>query len=412
MKADEVELRLLDCVRCSTCREVCPTYLVIGKESATPRGRIALMLAEHRGQIPLDAAFQTHIDLCTGCRACEAACPSGVQYGAMIEHYKAKVRKAHPRTGLAALVERAALRWLMPSRPRLRLAARVLRLTQRPRLHRAIRAVLPSRLRELEAMAPRVPAVPRSDAIPQPPVEPVRAEIAFFAGCAASATLPGVDEATLKVLARAGCQVAMPTAQTCCGALHAHQGDLELARQLARQNIDAFGGEGPIITNSAGCGAMLKEYHQLLADDETYRDKAAAFVRRVRDVTEYLDQIGPPKPTRELSITAAIHDPCHLGNVQKVRQAPRRLLNTIPKLVLKEPAEGGVCCGAAGIYSLTQPEVSGALLDRKIGHIVSTGATVVATANPGCYMHLQRGLEEKGIRVAHVVELLEEATRP
>lgn len=412
MDPRELEARLLDCVRCAACREVCPTYVVIGKETATPRGRIALMLAQFRGEIPLDAEFQQHMDLCTGCRACEAACPSGVQYGALIEQVRARVRAARPRRGAGALAERVALRWLAPSRPRLRLAARLLRLAQRPAVRRALRALLPQKLRELEALAPPIPPVPRGDVAPVPVPGPVRARAAFFAGCVAAVTMPGVDAATLQVLARCGCQVSVPAGQTCCGALHAHSGDLEFARALARRNIDALAGDWPIVTNSAGCGAMLKEYGHLLAADPAYADRARAFARRVRDVTEFVADLGAPAPTRELPCRVAIQDPCHLGNVQRIKLAPRRLLQAIPGLVLREPAEGEVCCGAAGTYNLLQPAVAGALLERKVRHVLDTGATVLATANPGCYLHLQRGLAPHGVRVAHVIELLEEATRP
>ncbi len=412
MNAGELEARLLACVRCAACRETCPTYVISGRESATPRGRIALMLAEHRGEIPLDAEFQHHIDLCTGCRACEAACPSGVEYGVLLDHTRAKVRAARPRTGLPALVERLALHWLVPNRRRLRLAARLLRLAQRPALRWLIRAVLPPRLRTLEALAPALPPVPGSDAEPVAVAGPVRAQAAFFAGCVAAVALPAVDRATLQVLARAGCQVAVPAAQTCCGALHAHSGDREYARRLARRNIDAFPGDGPIVTNSAGCGAMLKEYAHLLADDPAYRERTGAFARRVQDVTEYLDRIGPPPLTRPLPLRVAIQDPCHLNHVQRIRQAPRRLLEAIGGLTLVEPAQGDLCCGAAGTYNLTQPAMAGALLAHKVEQIRATGATVLATANPGCYLHLQRGLAGAGVQVLHVVELLEEASRP
>lgn len=412
MNAADIEAKLLDCVRCAACREVCPTYVVIGKETATPRGRIALMLAEHRGQIPLDQEFKSHIDLCTGCRACEAVCPSGVEYGTLIEHSRAKVRDVLPQTGFFALVERVVLRWLVPDRARLRLAARFLRFGQRPMLRRVIRALLPKKLRELEGLAPTIPPVPKGDAAPVPVVGQVKKQVTFFAGCVASVCLPSVDNATLKVLARVGCQVSLPQEQTCCGALHAHQGDLAFARSLARRNIDALAGNAPIVTNSAGCGAMLKEYGHLLADDSAYAEKAKEFARRVQDVTEFLDGEAISASARTLSLTVAFQDPCHLGNVQRVKQQPRRLLKLIPGLVLKEPAEGDVCCGAAGTYNLTHQEVSNALLERKVNHVLKTGATVLATANPGCYLHMQRGLAEHGVRVVHVVELLEEATRP
>jgi len=281
-----------------------------------------------------------------------------------------------------------------------------------PALRRAIRAVLPTRLRDLEALAPRIPAVQSGSLAPEPVTGQVTAQANFFAGCVATVTLPNVDTATLKVLGRCGCQVAMPEGQTCCGALHAHQGDIEFAQKLARQNIDAFAGDDVIVTNSAGCGAMLKEYGHLLAEDPEYKERAADFARRTKDISEYLDQIGPLSPTQELNVTVAIQDPCHLGNVQRIRQQPRRLLKSIKGLVLMEPTDGEICCGAAGIYNLTQPETAAALLERKVSHLLKTGATVVATANPGCHLHLLRRLEEHGVRVAHVVELLEEATRP
>jgi len=369
------------------------------------------MLAEYRGEIPLDEKFKSLIDLCTGCRACEAACPSGVQYGALLEYYRAKIRKKYPPRGVAGVADRVGLHWLMPNRARLRFTVRALRLYQKPALRKPIRALLPRKLKRLEAMAPPIKRVPASDAVPVPVEGTPRAEVNFFTGCVASAALPHVDEATLRVLARAGCKVVVPPSQTCCGAAHAHQGDLEFAKQLARKNIDAFPGDAPIITNAGGCGAMLKEYDKLLADDPEYREKAKAFVKRVTDITQYLAEHGMPEPTREMPITVAIHDSCHLTNVLKAKQAQRRLLKAIPKLVVREPEGNDICCGSGGVYNLLQPDVADELLKYKVECIAKTGATVLATTNPGCYMHLQRGLEEKGIRVAHVVELVEEATR-
>ncbi|MFQ5913651.1 MAG: (Fe-S)-binding protein [Nitrospinota bacterium] len=414
---------LLDCIHCGLCLSYCPTYAELGNELDSPRGRIYLMRAITEGRIDYTPIVRKHLDLCLGCRACETACPSGVQYGRLIEAARTGVEAAREREGQGGWVRKVALRRLLPYPKRLAAAAALLSFYQRSGLQRLLRSsgVLKrmGRLGELEGLSPSVTplSVRRRVEAGAPDGQPGRASAALLTGCVTHVSLGQVNLCTVRVLAENGHRVLVPAEQLCCGALHGHSGDRQTARTLARKNIDTFVNCGAdfIVTNSAGCGSMMKEYGELLEEDEAYREKAAGLAAKVRDISEFLVEQGfrpPAKPARPADgrpFSVTYHEACHLAHGQKVRKPPREILRSLPASELRELAESDFCCGSAGTYNLTQPEMAGKLLERKIGHILDTGATVVATGNPGCIFQLANGLEGKGVRVVHPIELLAEA---
>jgi glycolate oxidase iron-sulfur subunit len=402
---------LLRCVHCGFCLEACPTYQVLSLETESPRGRIQLARAVTEERIPLTPQTIAHFDLCLQCRACETACPSGVPYGRIMEGTRALVQ-ASPARPRSWKLRTWGMRVLFASPWRLRLAFRLLRLYQRTGLQRLVRPLLPRRLREMEANLPRVPS-----RFFEPPARSTARSanhnVAMLDGCVMPLLYGRTNEATVRVLERNGCSVDVTAGQGCCGALHLHNGDVEAARKLARKNIDVFlaGKPEAIIVNSAGCGSTMKEYAGLFADDPAYAEKARRFSALVRDVSEYLAELPfePPKGRVEASVT--YQDSCHLVHAQRIREAPRTVLRSIPGLELREMAASDRCCGSAGIYNLTQPEMSRTLLDRKMDDALATGAGVICTANPGCMLQLEAGVRLHGDHqpVRHVVELLDEA---
>jgi len=401
------------CIHCGLCLENCPTYVQLGVEMDSPRGRIVLMRGVMDSTIESSAHVRLHIDQCLGCRACESACPSGVQYAHLLERFRAQERY---RVGHSSRFLDYLLYSVFPDRRRL---GRWLALG---RMSRAIgfdalvdelglRRLLPAWLRQLEAMLPEHP----------PQVEPLRTmyhatgaargSVALFIGCIGEAMFGGTNRATVRVLNRNGLEVSCPIEQVCCGAIHAHGGRMSDARNLARRNIAAFGGDDPIVTNIAGCGAMLKEYGRILADDEGFAGPAADFSRRVRDISECLSGLSVSPPPASLNARVTYHDPCHLCHAQGIRREPRDLLRSIPGLELVELAESELCCGAAGTYNLTQPELSRELAERKLARIAETGASIVATGNAGCILQLRAAALRAGraIEVVHPIELLDRA---
>jgi glycolate oxidase iron-sulfur subunit len=415
------------CMHCGLCLPTCPTYDATKLERHSPRGRIALMRAIADDQLAPSRAFGEEMYFCLGCLACMTACPAGVNYAELFERARAEVERVgvlrNPRRDLVRAV---ALRWLFHDLRRLRLLGRLLRLYQAPwlGLQKAVRRwglgqLLPRRLRELEAQMP--PIAPRFSHQLLPEVLPARGPrrhvVALLTGCAQDLLFSEVNRDTAEVLAWNGCEVYTPRRQSCCGSLHAHNGERELARDLARRNLDQFPPEcfDAIITNAGGCGSHLKHYGHLLADDPAYAARARLWDRKCKDIHEWLDQIGlqppPDGPAEPLVVT--YHESCHLSHGQRVVRQPRDLLRAIPGLRLVELPESNWCCGSAGIYNLTQPEMAGQLLDRKLRHILSTGAPVVATANPGCQLQLIQGARQRGLRlrVVHPVSLLAEAYR-
>jgi glycolate oxidase iron-sulfur subunit len=419
---------LQQCMHCGLCLPSCPTYLETGRERNSPRGRISLMRAVADGELGVTRGFAEEMDYCLGCLACTSACPAGVNYGELFEASRAEVQ----RTGVTATPSGRFLRWLtlrfLLTRPRaFRAAARILRLYAstglRPLLRKTgLLSVLPKRLRELEEQALPIRR-DFSDALIDPlerPDGPPRHRVLVLTGCIQDIAFSDVNRATVDVLLENGCEVSTPAGQGCCGSFHAHNGDLGTARLLARRQLDAVdpGDFDAIISNSAGCGSHLKHYSGLLSEDPAYRERAALWDGKVRDISEWLVEIGfrapgPPRESRPMS-SVTYHEACHLCHGQKISAAPRKILQSIPGLTLRECAEATLCCGSAGIYSLTQPRTSAWLRDRKVGHLRATGAALVATANPGCQLQIQAGFRVSGPlettpRVAHPVVLLAEA---
>jgi len=444
--------KLDQCIHCGLCLSACPTYAVNQLEMDSPRGRITLMRGAADGRIGLEGAFQEHIDLCLGCRACETACPSGVQYGLLLETAKAALAgeqttarrrdaetqslaeeqrgaipdysaqslplraSASKRNGIVELTQRIGLRELMPRQDRLRWLARSLWLYQRLGLTAIAQRVLPQlppALTTMEGMAPPIRLDYLDTSRPAPAYGLRRGKVAFFTGCVQDAFLTGVNRATVRVLQRNGYEVHFPSSQTCCNAAALHSGDTAFARDLARRNVDAFAGGDfvAIINNAGGCGASLKGYDHLLADDPAYAAKAHDFVAKVKDISEFLfDHLHNP-PTGRVQARVTYVDSCHLRHGQKISRQPRALLRSIPGLELVELSQPDMCCGSAGIYNLLQPAMANAVLDRKLADVRAANAGIIVTANTGCYMQMVYGVKRAGLNatVMHVVEVLERA---
>ena len=358
-----------------------------------------------------------HLELCVQCRACEAVCPSGVPFGRVMEQSRAQIATRRPQSLRERLARWAVFRLLLPRRRLLRSAAWLLRLYQMCGLQWAVREFgLLRPFKTLHALEQQQPRTTRFFTPPRRGVAPAKGtgerRVAMLDGCVMPLVFGPVNEATVRVLTRGGCDVVFPKGQTCCGALHTHAGEREAARALARKNIDAFleAEVEAVVVNSAGCGAAMKEYPDLLAEDDAYRDKAARFASLVRDVTEYLAAL-PSQPLGALNTSVTYQDSCHLAHAQGIRDAPRALMSAIPGLQISEMEGSDMCCGAGGIYSFTHQELSNKILDHKIEHASATGASVIAMANPGCMLQLERGLRRAGkrARIAHVVELVDEA---
>ena len=375
--------------------------------------RIALAKALAHGDIEATPNVVSHFDLCLQCRACETACPSGVPYGRIIEGARALVQ-ASPQRPRSWWARSLVLRVMLAAPWRLKLAFAGLKMYQRSPLASVARRFLPPRLRQMESMLPRLPN--RTFDPPAQAANPagaIKGTVALLSGCIMAITHPHTHEATVRVLARNGFRVLVPRSQGCCGALHVHNGDPEAARSLAKRNIDAFLGSRAdyIVVNSAGCGSAMKEYADLFEGDPRYGARAREFVSKCRDVTELLDATGFVAPRGRVDARVTYQDSCHLAHAQRITAAPRNLLRAIPGLELVEMSAPDRCCGSAGIYNLTQTEMSRALLDGKMDDALSTGCDVISTANPGCMLQLDLGVRLRGgsQAVVHVVELLDRA---
>ena len=413
------------CMHCGLCLPTCPTYDATKLERNSPRGRISLMRAIADQRIEPSKAFGDEMYFCLGCLACMTACPAGVDYATLFEHARAEVEsKGLLNTPKRSLIRRLTLGWLFEDLRRLQLLGKAMLWWQSTGLQALVRrsgilSLLPKRLRDLEAMTPRVESEFSADLIA--PVTPAagsrRHRVAMLIGCAQDLTFASVNRDTVEVLARNGCEVVTPPLQNCCGSLHAHNGEWGLAQNLARRNIDQFPPEefDAIITNAGGCGSHLKHYAHLLADDPAYLQRARLWDRKVKDIHEWLVQIGVTVPASagDPEQVVTYHESCHLCHGQKVVSQPRQLLRLIPGLKLVELPESNWCCGSAGIYNITQPEMASQLLERKMDHVCSTGATVVATGNPGCLIQLEAGCRSRGValRIVHPITLLAEAYR-
>jgi glycolate oxidase iron-sulfur subunit len=406
------------CVHCGLCLDHCPTYRLWGKEADSPRGRIRQMKLVDEGRMEVGDAFVAHMDRCLDCRACETACPSGVEYGKLIELARAQIEQKYSRSWTSRMARNFVYRWLLPHPGRIRFVARAARLAQVSGLEALVRA---SQVARLFGMQKRLELWPRVDrrffdasmGRTFPAIGARRARVAFFAGCVARVTFTELNDATIRVLQANGCEVIVPADQVCCGALAAHAGMRDVARDLAQENFRAFGSEevDAIVTNAAGCGSTLKEYSHLFDAASAEGVDAGSFSGRVRDVTEFLAELGVVAPMHELPLRVTIQDSCHLLHGQKVREAPRRLLRAIPGVQVVEMTRADQCCGSAGVYNVTQTDASMDLLADKMVNAKASGATAIATANPGCILQLRAGsaMYKTGQEVFHVVELLDRA---
>jgi glycolate oxidase iron-sulfur subunit len=408
----EVLEKSLDCVHCGLCLSSCPTYLATGRENSSPRGRIYLMRAVAEGKLPLGELLAEESFLCVGCRACETACPSGVEFGRMLELTREAVDGSGMRDGWPRKLERFALRRVVPHRLALRTLIGLLHWAQKIGLDRLALPLLPSGLRNAHGLLPRVPS--SRERRPLPELTPARGErrgaVAFFSGCVMHELFPEVNRASVEVLAANGFDVLVPPQQGCCGALQAHAGDLEYAKGLARRNVAVFGELeiDALVVNSAGCGTALREVDTWLPGD------GEPLAARVRDITEFLDHAGlrpPEKRIAKKTLRVCYDDPCHLVHSQGVSSEPRSILRAIPGLELIEHADASRCCGAAGTYNLTQPELATRILAEKMDRLEEARPDIIASGNPGCLMQLRRGARERGMRarVLHPIQLLARA---
>jgi len=417
---------LQQCMHCGMCLPTCPTYDTTRHERNSPRGRIALMRAIADGALGVTHEFAEELSYCLGCLACQTACPAGVNYAEAFEAARSDIELSNADPGIARKFWRGVTLGFLFMHPRvLRAAGRMIAVYQRSGLESLVRRVgvlrlLPPLLRRLEPQTPRV-ASRFSNARIAPhetPAGAARYQVALLTGCIQDLVFPEVNRDSVDVLLANGCAVATPPVQPCCGSLHAHNGDLDGARALARRMIDLFPPDryDAIISNAGGCGSHLRRYGPLLEDDPLYHDRARVWDAKLRDVHEWLAEIGCRAPERapsRQSVTVTYHESCHLVHGQKVTRQPRALLRLIPGVSLVELPEATWCCGSAGIYAITQPDQAELLLKRKVAHIVSTGAQYVAAANPGCQLQIARGLDAAGahVQVVHPMSLLAAAYR-
>lgn len=405
------------CVHCGMCLPSCPTYRMTGQEVSSPRGRLYLMRAVGDGRLSLlDDEFGEQMYQCLNCRACEAVCPSGVEYGALVEASRSQLEQHRKRPLLERVARATVMSWPFQDVARMRMGIRALRFYQQcgvQFLARRLGILKLLRLDGLERMVPRIeesPVVPGEERwVPDHPKEDVH----IFNGCIMGTVFSDVNRATGRVLARNGYTADVPTGQQCCGALHSHTGMLDEARKLARANIEAFenSGAATIVVNAAGCGSALKEYGHLLKDEPTWVTRAKRFSERVMDVNEFLSRHPLAPMTQAVRATVTLQEPCHMVHAQRISREPRALLAQVPGLQLREMTESSLCCGSAGIYNIARPTMANALGDRKAEHVIETGADAVITSNPGCHMQLRTSLVRNGseMPVQHIVSILDEA---
>lgn len=406
------------CVHCGLCLPSCPTYRITQRERSSPRGRIWLMKQVSEGKLDLlDPLFEEEMTLCLNCRACEAVCPSGVPYGEILEASRAQLEQARKPSPKVRALRSAVFGVVFQDMRRFRALSTGLRLYQRSPLPGLVKRSGVLKLLDMEEAHELMPTVSDEFVVPNGETIPAQGEwrgrVGLFTGCIMSTAYAEVHQATIRVLTRNGFEVTLVDGQGCCGALHIHSGDPNGGRKLARTNLEVF--DNPyldaVIINAAGCGAALKEYGHLLKDDPAYAERAEAFVAKVKDVTEFLAEQGLSAEPGPLPMTVTYQEPCHLAHAQRISKQPRQLLKAIPELKVIEMPESSLCCGSAGIYNLLRPEMSSALLERKLDNALSTGAEAIVSANPGCMLQLVSGLRARGDDrpVLHLVELLDRA---
>ncbi|WP_207907601.1 (Fe-S)-binding protein [Effusibacillus lacus] len=412
---------IMNCMRCGFCLPACPTYRETGKETASPRGRIAMMKAVANGQLEISEKFDSDMYLCLGCRACESACPAGVPYGTLIEGAREVVETHRPRPLVTRFVRNLTMKQLFPHPKRMEKLGTLLYFYQKSGLRTLARKsgimnLFPKSMSEMEKAVPDVASPSerkqRKDFLPAKGEK--RMTVGLFKGCVMDVMFFDTNEATAKLLSAFGCDVVYFEGQTCCGALHAHAGDKNAARELAKQNIEAFerAGIDAMVNNAGGCGAALKEYHHWFHGDPEWEARAKKFVDAQRDVNELLATLPLPK-MRSLPYRVTYQDSCHLAHGQKIRLQPRELLKSIPGVEYVELPEADRCCGSAGIYNITNFDMSMQILDGKMKHVEGTKAAVVVTSNPGCLLQMRAGIKRAGLedkmKAVHIADLLYEA---
>jgi glycolate oxidase iron-sulfur subunit len=393
----------LACIHCGLCLSSCPTYLETGNENDSPRGRIYLMRAVQDGRLPLDDTSVQHIDLCLGCRACEAVCPSGVHYGHLLEHTRDHLERTHKRSAFQTFLRRFVIEKIFPHRERMELALFPARIAKSLNVEK----FLPKFAKDALSLIPD-----NAKADPLPPFSPAtgtrKGKVGFIRGCVMDVMFSQTNQNTVRLLNAVGYDVVIPEQQGCCGALFAHSGNLSRARDCARDNILAFGNDlDAIVINAAGCGSTLKEYGELLRGDENWEQRGKNFSAKVKDITEFL-ATNPSPVTSPSSLKVTYHDACHLAHPQKITKQPRDLIKAVAGKNFVELPESDVCCGSAGTYNLTEPEMAERLQNRKTQNIIKTGTDIVVTTNPGCLLQIRAGLEKAGskIKAMHIADYL------
>ncbi len=422
-RMDEDEM--LNCMRCGFCLPSCPTYITSGfKEEHSPRGRIALMKAVADGLIEPDSDVERSLDLCLGCRACEPVCPSGVNYGHLLEEARDIISQNKTYSLPVKAIRKTVFHGLFPYQERMTAAAGLLSLYQRTGLQTAVRKIgfmklFPDSLAAMEKVLPAVPSY--KDMKKRPEKLPAHGKpvkrAAFFSGCLMDTIFMGTNDATMKLLQMAGCEIVIPQSQACCGALHGHSGEKEKAKELAKRNIAAFENTGAdyIITNAGGCGAFLVDYDHLLKDEPEWKMRAVSFTNKIKDISQILFEMDFHK-NYKMALPRQIityQDSCHLRNVMKTAAAPRTLLGSITGAEYREMKDADRCCGSAGIYNIVESEMSMQILDHKMGQARTTEAAVIVTSNPGCLLQMKLGIEREGaadhVKAVHIADLLLEA---
>ncbi|AUO09818.1 MULTISPECIES: (Fe-S)-binding protein [Priestia] len=411
------EKKWADCVHCGMCLESCPTYEITGQEQHSPRGRVHLIKSVAEGKISVNEQFTDPVFACLDCRACTTACPANVDVGGLIEEARGQIRQAMPLTGWKGMISKFFLKELFPHSHRLEAAGSLLKLYQKSGMQKMMRTtgmlnMMPTHLAEMEHVMPKITRSVRKKYKKKRVLKAKaerKAEVAFLTGCIMDVMFSDINEATLNVLRRNGNDVVIPPSQTCCGALHVHAGDRDMGRQLAKKNIEAFQHADTVIVNAAGCGCMLKEYPELFREEEQeWLEKAEVFAEKVQDISKYLHDTGyrPPQTTLHKRIT--YHDACHLAHGQGVREEPRDILLSIPGVEMVHMANADRCCGSAGIYNLTNPDMAGAVLQSKMEH-VPHDVEMISMGNPGCMLQMAVGVKKYGRsqQIVHTVQLLE-----
>jgi glycolate oxidase iron-sulfur subunit len=411
------ENKWADCVHCGMCLESCPTYLQTGQEQHSPRGRVHLIKSVAEGKIKVNEQFMDPVFQCLDCRACTTACPADVDVGGLIEEARGQVRQAMPLTGFKGFVSNFFLKDLFPHQNRLHSVGSLLKFYQKSGLQNVVRKtgalkVMPKHLAEMEAIMPELKEPPVQKKYKDVDVIPAKGEakarVAMLTGCIMDVMFSDINQSTINVLTHNNNEVVIPKNQTCCGALHVHAGDRETGKKLAKQNIEAFKDADKVVVNAAGCGCALKEYPELLRNDPEWKEKAEEFSKKIEDISKYLYDTGYEKPTSELKKKITYHDACHLAHGQGVRHEPRKLLQDIPGVEYVEQPNADTCCGSAGIYNITNPEMAGKVLEAKMEN-VPEDIEMISMGNPGCMLQMAMGVQKYGRneRIVHTVQLLD-----